>query len=280
MRNNTAGLLLVLTAVACGDDEPMLGRDPYRFTNLGNSVDMVGAITSRVANVSYLDERKVRLLDVNLQRQAPKHLYEAGPWCLTVTSSIIEPSPGIGIPLIPLVCDISLGSGGAAHKLTVDAMPGFALQLPVATVTVDVRWVSPLPIDPFAAPADQWELPAKVRVRGTLQRSECNSWAHRTFALNRSNVGGTVTTGDVPHFARSVFGYSVQTAQMYNMLSSLSLYEQSGPSGLAIYTGADLLAILIAGTAPVPVPGPATGWTYVVNAADATPSYVVFDIAL
>lgn len=278
MQNNMAGLL-VLTAVACGDcGDDMRGRDPYRFTNLGSSTDMVGKVTQRVANQTYLEERKTRLLDVSLQRQAPRKVYDAGPWCLTVTSQIVTPSAGGGLfAIIPLVVDIGFGSGGAAHKITLDAVPGFALQVPAATVTVDVRWDSPLPIDNVAA--GQWTVPPLVRVRATLQRAQCNPWGHRTFALARDQGGAIQTTGLVPSFARTAMVYSTQGSAVYNAASNLLMYEDTGTATMAQWFGPDLVAMLIAGD-NFPVPGAATGWRYTVGVANATPGYVIFDVGL
>ncbi|MEJ2325398.1 MAG: hypothetical protein P8Y25_00700 [Chromatiaceae bacterium] len=256
-----------------------LRPNPYRFTNLGNSVDMVPRITGRTGNQTELTKGSTRLLRVNLQAEAPERIYDTGAWCLAITSDVIEPAPGGTITYIPLVVDVSIGSGGASHKMTLDAVPGFSLRLPVATVEVDVRWESPLPIDQVAV--GLWGVPTKIRVRGTLQRATCEGWGHRSFALNRSNVAIWTTIGEVPPFAKMVMLNAASTNAVYGGPATFTLYEGTGsPSTVALYTGAEVLAIRNAGTAPIPVPARATHWEVNPGAVEANPAYVDFRVGL
>lgn len=186
-----------------------MGSD-QRLTNQGRIVDVAGGLVGgRPPQVRQL------LLDVDLSTLDPCRVFEFGSWVMAVEAEVLEwPSPAVGPSRVcPLVARVSFGSGGAAHQLELDCLPGFQIQLPGYTARCELVW-DELPSQVGLPAFNQWVLPLMVRVRGTVYRGQVKSIGHRSFLNRRSNEVGVVaivSSGDVPKFARTVMVYGDET---------------------------------------------------------------------
>lgn len=257
-------------------------RRPHS-TQFGNQLDIPGVQTAPGA--AWQPYRKL-LLDGNVNELWEDAYADPGSWILTVTSTILEqPSGAPGAGVVPLVCKISLGGGGASHTAEVDAFPGFTLQLPTPAVRVDLMW------DVFPSSANLGagyglKIPELTRVRGTIQRGNLATDAYRSFILNRSGTAGggpLVTTGPVPQFAKSVMVYSSRgiadvAHQVYAAGSYLTLQQVTNVFQTDL-DGTELDAAQ-AGGFRFPVPPGSTTWRVHVVAAENRVGTVAFRVQL
>lgn len=263
-----------------GDD--LHFRRPYS-TQFGNQVEAPGV---QSAPGQPWQPWRRQLLDANVNELWENGFADAGSWILTVTSTILEgPSGAPGAGVVPLICRISLGGGGASHTAEVDAFPGFTLQLPTPACRVDVLW-DEFPESANLAAGYGLKIPALVRVRGTIQRGNLATDAWRSFMLNRSGTAGggpLATTGTVPQFAKSVNVYSSRglgdaAHQVYLAASYLSLQQVTGVFNIDV-DGTELSAAH-AGGYQILVPPGSTSWRVLVAAAENRVGTVAFRIQL
>jgi hypothetical protein len=261
---------------------PLEFRRPWS-TQFGNQVEAPGVQTA--PGQPWQPWRR-QLLEGNVNELWEDGFADAGSWVLTVTSTILQPpsgAPGAGV--VPLVCKISLGGGGATHTAEVDAFPGFTLQLPTPACKVDVMW-DRFPESASLAAGYGLKIPELVRVRGTIQRGNLATDAYRSYILNRSGTAGgagLVTAGTIPQFAKNVMVYSSRgiadaAHQVYAAGSYLALQQVTGVFNTDL-DGTELdAAQRLAFQFPVP-PG-STGWRVLVVAAENRVGTIAFRIQL
>lgn len=260
-----------------------------RDTNFGKLVDIVGGIQAD----GRPPQTRTLLLDANLSVADPCREFESGSWVMMVSSEVLEwPPQALGPQRIcPLVAHVSLGQGGAAHELELDAFPGFAIQLPAVTARCELAW-DPLPTQaPGMIPFWNWRIPLRMRVRGTVFRGTIRPYGHRSFVCNQDNVTpGLIrieTIGDVPRFARSAMvlgpdGGGGAPAQPYNLGSSFSLMQEQGMAIVTAFDGTQLHTLKAVGSR-IPVTAQCLHWSCWATAGPAQPNFPVivdFEVTL
>jgi hypothetical protein len=258
--------------------------DRRTATRFGRSVDLPGALAGVTPNIDTV-KRRVLLVEGNLNELWPDKWADAGSWVLTVSSSILEPAvAGAHAEITPLVCYITIGSGGATHKVQVDAWPGFSLSLPAAVVRAEVDWDS-LPRANVIAP-NIWAVPQRVRINATIQRSNVAASARRSFLLARDLAAGQITRGVIPPFAKSWMVWAPPFAPLHqvyaNAASFAALWETDDLVGGRLTVGntnAELTGNRAAGR-ELPVTGASTRWSVWVAAAESQVARIDFRVQL
>lgn len=174
----------------------------YRLTNQGKIVDIPGGFTG-----GQPPQTSTLLLDADLSTLDKCRIYETGSWVMAVETEVLEwPGPAVGPQRVcPLIAKVSFGTGGASHQIELDALPGFAIQLPALVVRCELVWDT-LPSQENVPAFSQWVIPNIVRVRGTVYRGVVRPFGHRSYLARRNpgvGVIAIVTTGPVPKFAVS-----------------------------------------------------------------------------
>ncbi len=257
-----------------------------RLTNQGRTVDIAGGLVGgRPPQVREL------LLDVDLATIDPCRMFEYGSWVMAVDTEVLEwPSPAVGPSRVcPLVARVSFGAGGAAHQIELDALPGFVIQLPGYTARCELSWVD-LPSQNSVPVFNQWVLPVRVRVRGTVFRGQAKPIGHRSFLNARSLDVGVVsilTQGDIPRFARSCMVYGLDTTPVpvlpYDAVTAFQLDTQATMGGtVQNFSGAQLQALKSTGQR-IPITAQMTQWSLTTPAGAGVPLFPVvvdFEISL
>lgn len=257
-----------------------------RLTNQGRIVDIVGGlIDGRPPQVREL------LLDVDLAQLDQCRIFEFGSWAMAVEAEVLEwPSPAVGPSRVcPLVARVSFGSGGASHQIELDALPGFMVQLPGYTARCELVWAD-LPSQVALPAFNQWVMPLRVRVRGTVFRGQVKPIGHRSYLNRRSNEVGLVsltTDGPIPKFARSCMVYGLDTTPApvlpYDAVTTFNLMTEATLGGtVQNFSGAQLQALKSTG-ARIPITAQMTQWTLLCPGGPGNPFFPVvvdFEISL
>jgi hypothetical protein len=248
-----------------------------KSTALGSSHDFVGQLltATQVQRAPWL------LVDGNCQELFPELAGVPGAWVLTSQATILTPFGGAGQQVVPLICTIDFGSGGASQRCQVDVFPGFTLQLPSTTIKASIDWED-LPVATVPG-VDLFRIPPLVRVTASIARGQCLTGARRSFLLTRDSGNPTTTLGLVPPFAKSVGFYSQVTHQGFVNAGSYLRLRSGTPAAAGVIVsevyGPQLLTQQQTGRELV-VPGHSACWQMHVAAADATVGRVDFLVRL
>jgi hypothetical protein len=266
-------LVAVLLLAGCGSDEPWADEPSaddggteasmgtFNQTRLGNQITVPGGI---LAN-GQPPPNPILLLEANLGELS--NAVEAGdlklpelgfgPWVFMVDIEPIWGAPAGGVPVNPLKLRFNMGSGGAAHRLEIDAVGGAALQVPTAVCRVEVFW-DRLPTFVGAVPA--FEIPTSVIVRGTLHRANIVPNARRSFLLARDAAAAATTNGLIPPYAFDWMIYAQGASSVYAAASS-NIFACSSPAItiISLTTGPQMAAALATG-ARFPIPPMVDFW--------------------
>ncbi|MDD5544385.1 MAG: hypothetical protein PHX83_14545 [Acidobacteriia bacterium] len=254
-----------------------------RLTNLGKLVTVVGGQTADFQP----PRTRTLLLDADLTQLDECRAFEAGSWVMMVDGVPVDWPVGGGNQYVdPLIAQVSIGTGGAAHELELDAVPGFAIQLPGICARAELVW-DRLPTQTGVAPINRWIIPQNVRVRGTLHRGTVFPLGHRSYTMNRDMTIVppflVATEGPVPPYARSVMVYGDDRVPLgpavppYDATTLFTLHPGTpSVTPLARFNGAQLLTLKGLG-ARIPITGQMVRWAF---ASTATVERVVVDFEI
>ena len=279
-------LVLALALTGCGSDEPWdtdyqeVEQDSgiedtmgtFQQTRLGNQIVMPGGLVGGQPPVN-----PILLIEANLEElsRAVANGELAlpdlgfGPWVFMVDIVPTWAPPAGGWAVNPLKLRFTMGSGGTHHLLEVDAVGGAAVQVPTATVRVEVFW-DRLP-QTLGVGLPPFEIPSSVIVRGTLHRANVVPNARRSFLLGRNAAGAVATNGLIPPYSYDWMIYSIGASTLY-IAASANILACSSPAVniITLTTGPQMLAAVATG-ARFPVPPMVDFW----QMADGGPAVTV-----
>jgi hypothetical protein len=229
---------------------------------------------------------KVRqpLLEADLT--VPELRETSGSWVLSIDTETTITAPRspseIENFVCPVVCEVSLGSGGASQVFECDAR-NQSFQVPAAYIKVVAKWPDSVPPWGWSTAGAGWAFPDKITVRATLQRGYSSGRATRTILA--AKLGPSVTTWNekIPNFARCFRVWGDRTDPFFG----------TSPTGLVqFFTEIDSLG---AGWGPqmlynanpnllnpagVPVPVEAQEYLYSLSSGDSSIYSFEFDLNL
>lgn len=245
------------------DGQPGLGgRNPFHENPLGNEKLMHAPLAAETSQL-------YRLLSANLSSSlgAPG---QQPIWNFVLTLGLKQPT-GNDV-LLPLVAQVSVGSGGVKRAFEVSIVPTTTINIVGPAVDVDIFY----DINSYIAGSALRPTISDQTVYGYLSRGECVSLPYRWFWMPQSESADIhpQISGPVPPNAKGVTIFS-GNINMYAAGTLLKFYNANvaGPAEM-VYTGVQILNAINAGQY-LPIPVGCTVWSvdYISTTADGKLSF-------
>lgn len=219
-------------------------------------------------NPTPIPSHRQALIEVDLSTQDMRE--GAGSWVFTCdTNTKVAPLLGPSQPFFavcPLVCTISIGSGGMQQTFQCDAR-NQSFQLPAANVKIFVDWDQTLPPWYWSSAGAGWVFPTEAEVVANIQRAFSQGRATRSIQVAHFSGGNAVQYGTIPNFARCVRLWGPRNDGFWTdpTPGTLTFYCDQDTSGNGLgkiisYSPANLL-----NPAGVPVPVGAQYWELIAS---------------
>lgn len=228
------------------DGQPGLGgRNPFHENTLGNEFLMHAPSELETSQLR-------RLLSGNLSSSlgAPG---QQPIWNWTLTLGLKQP---IGSDVVlPLVAQISVGSGGVKRPFEVSIVPSTSVNILGPAIDVDIFY----DLNNYGGQVSRPTISDQT-VYGYISRGECISTPYRWFWLAPTSAPPATVSGPVPPNAKAVTVFSGGTNIF--LVGTLLRFFNANAAGTAqmTYTGTQILAALLAGKY-LPVPVGCTVWS-------------------